>query len=49
METQASKPQISVAVRHCEILVLGVLALAFGEATAVGDVARWSLLVGPTF
>jgi hypothetical protein len=29
--TQASKPQISVAVRHCEIPALGVLILALGR------------------
>jgi hypothetical protein len=37
--TQASKPQISVAVRHCEMLVLGSRILVLG-GNSVGGVAR---------
>ena len=48
MEPQASKPQISVAVRHCKILVLGVLALTLerrqrGLVWLVGVVGKGQL------
>jgi hypothetical protein len=36
MKPKTSKPQISMAVRHCGVVVLGVLTSGFGGGKIVG-------------
>lgn len=48
MKPKTSKPQISMAVRHCGVVVLGGLTSGFGEAK-VWVVWLVELVVGPTF
>jgi hypothetical protein len=48
MKPKTSEPQISMAVRHCGVVVLGVLTSGFREAK-MWVVWLVELVVGPTF